>query len=162
MNPNISHIKYIDEIANKALVSADCKQIPIDIEKVAEKFGLKVVDFDFPDSLSGVLKKSRGVIGVNKKHPMVRRRFTIAHELGHLLLGHDLGKDDDVVDDDFDKPIPKEKEANIFASCLLMPAEMVESEVKKLPRIDLKKLAQTFDVSEQTITIRLLNLNLIK
>ncbi len=157
-----SHIKYIQEIAEKALFGTDLASIPTPIEDVAQRFGLKVVEFDFPDSISGVLKKERNVIGVNKKHHPVRQRFTIAHELGHFLLGHDIGNENDVVDDDFDKPIPKEKEANLFASYILMPEDSVKAEVKKINSIDLKHLAKTFNVSEQAMTIRLLNLNLIK
>lgn len=155
-----SHIKYIKEVARKALISSDCMSLPIDIEKVAKKFELNVVEFDFADSISGVLKKDRNVIGINKKQPKVRQRFTIAHELGHFLLGHDIGKNEDVVDDDSEKPLHKEREANIFASQILMPEEALVNEIKK-EKIDLKKLAGIFEVSEQAISIRLLESNLI-
>lgn len=155
-----SQTKYIKEVARKALVSSDCMNLPVDVKKVAEKFGLVVVEFDFVDSISGVLKKDRNVIGVNKKHSKVRQRFTIAHELGHFLLGHDIGKNEDILDDDSEKPMHKEREANIFASELLMPYELLAGEVKK-EKIDLKKLASIFDVSEQAISIRLLDSNLI-
>ena len=155
-----SQIKYIKEVAQKALVSADCMSLPVDVKKVAEKFGLSVIEFDFIDSISGVLKKDRNVIGVNKKHSKVRQRFTIAHELGHFLLGHDIGKNEDILDDNSEKPIHTEREANIFASELLMPHDLLVNEVKK-EKIDLKRLASIFDVSEQAISIRLLNSNLI-
>lgn len=156
-----SHTSYIQELAAQTLNNLGYKTLPVPIEDVANRLGLRVVEFDFPNSMSGVLKKERKVIGVNKNHHPVRRRFTIAHELGHFLLGHDIGKDDDVIDDDFDKPIPKEREANIFASCILMPATWVKTEVQG-KKIDLKELARKFEVSEQAITIKLLELNLIK
>lgn len=156
-----SHTSYIHELANQTLNNLGYTTPAVPIEKVAEKLGLKVIEFDFPTSISGVLKKERKVIGVNKNHHPVRRRFTIAHELGHFLLGHDIGKNDDVVDEDFDKPLPKEREANIFASCILMPANWIRAEVKG-KEINLKELAQKFEVSEQAITIKLLELNLIK
>lgn len=155
-----SQLKYIEDIAEKALALIQPIILPIPIDKVAEKCGLKVIEFDFPDSCSGILKKERGVIGVNKNHHVVRRRFTIAHELGHFLLGHGIGKEEDVIDDDFDKPQYNEKEANLFASCVLMPKDLLKEEVKKGP-IDLKRLAPAFNVSEQAMTIRLLELNLL-
>ena len=156
-----SQTNHIQEIALQALQSINCSYPPVPIEEVAKKLGFAVVEFDFPNSISGVLKKDRMVIGVNAQHHPIRRRFTIAHELGHFLLGHDIGKEEDVVDEDFDKPIHTEKQANIFASCILMPSEWVKSEVQG-KTIDLKVMAQKFSVSEQAITIRLLELNLIK
>lgn len=156
-----SHIKYIQEVAKKALNSIENTTVPVQIKEIAEKLGLKIVEFDFQNSISGVLKKDRGIIGVNKKHHNVRKRFTIAHELGHFLLGHEIGKDDSIIDGDFDKPTDREREANIFASQILMPEEILKDEVKK-HQINLKKLAEIFEVSEQAMTIRLLDLDLIK
>jgi Zn-dependent peptidase ImmA (M78 family) len=148
-------------IAEKAIASIECKEAPIPIEKIAEKFGLKVIDFDFPDSIPGVLKADKGVIGVNKNNPKVRRRFTVAHELGHFLLEHALRKETDIIDEGSNQHVLEEREANSFASQILMPEEMVRKEVGS-KTINLKELASKFDVSEQAITIRLLMLNLIK
>jgi len=158
MNPHTNHIQ---NIAEKALATIGCTEAPVPIKEVASKFNLEVIEFEFPDSFSGVLKKERRVIGVNKKHHNVRKRFTIAHELGHFLLGHNIADEQDILDDDFDKPIHKEKEANIFASQILMPANWVKNDVAKNGKIDLKQLASKYEVSEQAITIRLLELNLI-
>ena len=156
-----SHTKYIQSIAQKAIESIDCKDAPVPVEKIAEKFGLKVVEFDFPDSIPGVLRAEKGVIGVNKKNHRVRRRFTIAHELGHFLLEHAHRKDTDITENVSDQHILEEREANSFASQILMPEPMVRKEVEG-KAIDLKKIATTFDVSEQAATIRLLVLGLIK
>jgi len=158
---------YIEEMAQQALKKADCEKPPVPVQDIAKKFGLDVVEFPFHEKISGLLKKEDGVIGVNKGQHPVRRRFTIAHELGHFLLGHNIekGVDDDIVDDDYDKPYPQEREANMFASALLMPSEWVKKEFKAqgsdLSKIDLDKLARTFGVSKQAMTIRLLALKLI-
>jgi hypothetical protein len=73
---------------------------------------------------------------VNKRRPTTRRRFTLAHELGHLLISWHLGTivchtdlrdpaDRDETEDDstLDFMIHRtlEREANGFASELLMP-----------------------------------------
>lgn len=50
---------------------------------------------------------------------LARQRFTVAHELGHLILGHTgslYNRDPNPMDD------PKETAANVFASRLLSPA----------------------------------------
>lgn len=155
-----SQTKHIAAVARKALESFGSESLPVPIQEVVKKFGLNVVEFDFPNALSGVLKKERMVIGVNKNHPEVRQRFTIAHELGHFLLGHEISQGEDMIDDDFDKPVHKEREANIFASQILIPEKLLKDEVAK-NKINLKNLSEMFNVSEQAVTIRLLESNLI-
>lgn len=157
-----SHNKYIEEIALQALSASDCKAPPVPVEKVAEKVGLEVIEFPFHDKISGLLKKEEGVIGVNRTQHPVRRRFTVAHELGHFLLGHGMESlQDDIVDGHFAKSDSREREANMFASALLMPSEWVIDAVKK-EGLDLEKLAPMFGVSKQALTIRLLDLKQIK
>ncbi len=151
--------RRIETIAIKALQSVDCVAPPIPLEQIVEKLGLKIVEFDFHDDISGVLKPEHNVIGVNKKHHPVRRRFSVAHELGHFLLGHRI--DQEIIDDDFDKPLPPEQEANAFAAALLMPADFVKKSVSK-SGLDLDELSKIYEVSKQAMTIRLLALNLIK
>lgn len=100
-------------------------------------------------------------------HPETRRRFTIAHELGHLLLHKDeklhiderfpIGFRDGVsslAEDD------NEIEANQFASELLMPLEFLAKDLKDLS-LDMEseeaiaELANRYQVSLQAMTIRL-------
>jgi Zn-dependent peptidase ImmA (M78 family) len=57
-------------------------------------------------------------------------------------------------------PQDQEREANQFASALLMPEDWLKAEVKKTG-LDLDKLSKKFDVSKQALTIRLLDLKLI-
>ncbi len=61
---------------------------------------------------------------------------------------------------------PKEIEANQFAACLLMPADLVKHAVTAcggslLVDSQVSELASTFDVSEQAMTIRLSTLGLL-
>ena len=153
-----SQNKYIEQIAQEALKKTG-GSLPVNVEEVARGYGLEVVEFAFHEKISGLLKKEQGIIGVNKTHHPVRRRFTIAHELGHFLLGHGMETMDEIIDESFDRPMPQEREANLFASCLLMPNDLMKKESKK--GIDLEKLSSTFGVSKQAITIRLLDLKLI-
>jgi len=157
-----SHLKYIEDLAAQAISHVDFKELPVPVNEIASAFHLEVVYFPFHDKLSGLLKKEEAVIGVNESHHPLRQRFTVAHELGHFLLGHGLGEDNrDAIDEAFDSPRPQEREANFFASCLLMPGDWVKKQVKK-DGLDIEKLSKTFGVSRQAITIRLLELRLIK
>lgn len=61
-----------------------------------------------------------------------RRHFTIAHELGHYFLSHQL-KDNSIfcsnvdIAEEGNQFDPIEREANYFASCFLMPQEKVKT-----------------------------------
>lgn len=87
-----------------------------------------------------------------------RRIFTAAHELGHLLLHHDAF---DVNQTDEEKV--EEREANLFASYFLMPAEVFESEWNEtygLPFLKrVFKVKRMFRVSYKTVIYRLDELN---
>lgn len=61
-----------------------------------------------------------------------RKNFTIAHELGHYFLQHQLHQNsvfcnsNDIIEEGHQQN-PIEREANYFASCLLMPEEKIKS-----------------------------------
>jgi Zn-dependent peptidase ImmA (M78 family)/DNA-binding XRE family transcriptional regulator len=74
------------------------------------------------------------LIALNADHPSSRRRFTLSHELGHIVLGHQSGA---VVDDGDSARL--EAEADAFASALLMPEHLA---VRELRNPDLRKLIQ--------------------
>src|SRR3954470_4270018 len=84
--------------------------------------------FPFPYAAGEQPKQGRYIIGINSSHPETRKRFTIAHEMGHLVL-HQLDQvhvdkqflvklRDDISSQAID---PHEIEANAFAAALLMP-----------------------------------------
>jgi Zn-dependent peptidase ImmA (M78 family) len=93
-----------------------------------------------------------------------RQRFTIAHELGHLLLH----KDEVHIDRAFRNSISSqaidanEIEANRFAAELLMPFHLLKNE--DISNIDvedessLRDLARKFKVSLQAMTLRVTNI----
>lgn len=148
-----------DKVRN-ILKSVDIKSAPISVEKVAEFFSIKIVPYGgFPENISGTIVEQRGhiVIGVNQNHAQVRQRFTIAHELGHYLCNHDLSEK--VIDDVFDKPTDKEREANMFAAELLIPYDFIKEDIRTIKAIP--ELAKHYHVSEQSISIRLLETGLI-
>ncbi|GAB2911632.1 XRE family transcriptional regulator [Nonomuraea fastidiosa] len=93
-----------------------------------------------------------------------RQRFTIAHELGHLLAGDDQGLHLDVDIHAADhRREPSERRANAFAAELLLPAEMLHDRVRRTSRPvdELARLACELWVSPSTLAWQLFNLQLI-
>jgi Zn-dependent peptidase ImmA (M78 family)/DNA-binding XRE family transcriptional regulator len=153
--------------AARALVEkADVDEPPIDVYEVARGCGVQVLQWAFDESISGLLLDfdGRAVIGVNKRHPLVRRRFTIAHELGHFVLHHgerfhlDLTSSTSWHGDPPGYDSNLERLANAFAAELLMPATwMVEHGQHGESAAS---LARRFRVSQEAMGFRLVNLGL--
>lgn len=167
--------------ADQLLKKFQMTECPIDVEALARGLDLLVIKKDLGPELSGLLvtNKQGTFICVNAKHPDSRRRFTIAHEVGHHYLGHQLEAGEHVHVDEGNYISargprsasgldPKEVEANQFAAALLMPADAVKrvaAEVRgRTPRLldtHVEELARRFAVSEQAMTIRLDVLDLL-
>jgi Zn-dependent peptidase ImmA (M78 family) len=156
----------------------------VDIKAVAAKYNIDVIEHNFntnpfsEDSVSGtlVIKGDKKTIGVDTSHVPIRKRFTIAHELGHFFLGH--GKKDGIMLDTFtlyrnniskEGTQKQEIEANAFAAALLMPktevSKMLEKYYAQYGETNVAKIievmASYFDVSQISMAIRLNRLGLI-
>lgn len=142
---------------------------PIEPSRVARDLGLKVVEWAFPEEISGILVCFAGnsAIGINAAHHPVRQRFSIAHEIGHFVFG----KDHDVVLDyvgrergfSFDTTVTGDEEvkANRFAANLLMPESWVRADAERL-KVQVEQLAKRYSVSEQAMWFRLVNLGIVQ
>lgn len=158
-----------DEAAERLLREFGVDEAPIQPDAIAEGLGAIVVTQELEPDVSGMLvRESDGlIIGVNKHHAPVRRRFTIAHELGHLELhrGRVLILDTPVrVDFRDGASSQEESEANRFAAALLMPQEMVvraAAGASRDPDQLIKSLARKFQVSPAAMGYRLINLGIL-
>jgi Zn-dependent peptidase ImmA (M78 family) len=111
---------------------------PIDIVALARNYAT-VSELDFPVEVDGIcldLKQhgKRPRIFFNRRLHKHRRRFTLAHELGHILIPWHVGS---IVDETETSHLELdfsywqlEAEANRFASELLMPSEWAEQIVQ--------------------------------
>jgi Zn-dependent peptidase ImmA (M78 family) len=149
----------------------------VDVGEIANQLGAEIVYEGLGADVSGMLvrEQDRVVIGVNLSHPDTRRRFTIAHEIGHLVLhrGRPLLVDPVRINlRDSRSSLAtdlEEIEANSFAAELLMPKslvlrnfrELADGGVQSLDRIK-QDLAHGFGVSEQAMEYRLANLGLLR
>ena len=133
----------------------------VDVFSITKRMGVGL--FYLPNapkfqSIDGLLQIQNGTpqIFINKAHHRVRQRFTVAHELGHLLL-HPL-EDGKVLfrsSDLSNTTLKQEREANDFAAKLLMPEKMVRNYVHLA---SISNLANAFDVSEKAMEIRVSNI----
>lgn len=164
--------------AERILREHRIRRAPVDVDKVASNYA-KVVTRPLDPEVSGVLAPAGTgwLILVNASHSERRRRFSVAHELGHLILH---GYTTPHADRAFlfrdarssEGSALEEIQANQFAAELLMPRELVLKAARshKLEHApdedsadeDLDKLiaqmAKQFKVSRQAMTIRLSSL----
>lgn len=123
---------------------------------------IELVYEDLPDEISGKVnydfERKKYIITVNQNHHENRRRFTIAHELGHYTLGH--GAKEDVIYRNGNSD-PDEVEANAFAAEILMPKGAIHYLLFDKGINSVQELAHKFWVSEQAMIYRLRNLGLV-
>jgi transcriptional regulator with XRE-family HTH domain len=139
---------------------------PVDVASLAARCGVRVLDFDFGGMVDGlVVQLGDGpAVGLDNAHTNPhRRRFTLAHELGHYLLRHSSSFQVDFAEDGSTGDAPgynwqHERAANEFAANLLMPADLVRRSAER--NQDITKLATMFDVSRQAMAFRLTSLGL--
>jgi len=146
---------------------------PVAVDKIIEEMDIELeLDAFLDDEISGELERKKDGkfrISANATHSERRKRFTIAHELGHYMLhAHLVG---DGVDDNrayrsepngnfHNRAIRRrhETEANRFAAQLLMPHRMIRKRAET--GVSIKELADKFKVSKDAMTIRLETLNI--
>lgn len=162
-------IETIFEIENKAkdvLIDAyEGQEIlpPIDINKVAKKYGVTIKEGLFKDaSVSGMYRKAEKTIYVSGNDSYARKVFTIAHELGHFLLHENKDLETFYRQDALkigSRKMPEESEADCFAASLLMPRDLIMKFWNVIKDIDV--MADSFQVSRTAMYWRLNNLGLI-
>ncbi len=146
---------------------------PVDVEAIAGQLGISIRKMSLEADVSGILYREddKKIIVVNENHPVVRQRFTIAHEIGHLLLH---AGDAVHVDQEFRINLRDQRsataenieeiEANAFAANLLMPAswlrrEMSTESVDLIDDGEIQSLADRYGVSAQAMILRLSNIS---
>ena len=109
---------------------------------------------------NGQLLKERRLIEVQQDIHPHRQRFTIAHEIGHFVLGHstDFCSFDEHATGD--PRSSNERQANVFASELLMPDPWIRRYWVILGK-DYRAMAQKFCVSEEAMFRRLTEADLL-
>lgn len=142
-------------------------RLPVRPDLIAHRMGIEVrpltpsFDGSAPCGVAEITSDGRRVIYYNGQEPHSRIRFTLAHELGHHILGHtQQGR----MYRDFSNPAwndnnsIEEKDANRFSAELLMPDEAVNTLINRDKIYSIPDLAARFDVSQEAMYWRMKNL----
>ena len=133
----------------------------MDLFKECERCGYKLIRYPLGDNadLGFAAKKDEDIIiFTNSSNRLSREIFTLAHEIGHVVLH--FGDGSSFIDDNITiagkSTDEKEQEANYFAACLLMPAddvsrfldlEVSSDEKVELSAMDIARIMSEFSVS---------------
>jgi Zn-dependent peptidase ImmA (M78 family) len=112
------------------------------------------------------------VIGINDHHYPNRKRFTLAHEIGHYLLhaeeGFHIDEKSPIAFRDENSGLANdswEVEANQFAAALLMPEKFLREDFRKLSHKSaedaIDDLADKYEVSTQAMSFRVQALKML-
>jgi len=167
--PNLTPKEAATEVLNQFWKD---ERLPVNLHYIAEAMGVNVIESVLSPDCSGVIIRSAidniVNININKKDALVRKRFTLAHELGHLKLGH-LSEGTDSMFRMVDTPKEfysdqtdiKERDANNFAIELLTPEDAIKFLILKRNMTSIEKLTQCFGISKIALNYRLKNLGLV-
>jgi Zn-dependent peptidase ImmA (M78 family) len=139
-------------------------ELPVPVHEIAEDLlGLRVVDDGELGAVSGALYPAAREIVLNAAEGESRRRFTLAHELGHWICHCAAGRDQPVFcrERDLSQASDRalEREANVFAAELLMPERELRAAFARAA--DVRELAEVFAVSPLAMQWRLYSFGLI-
>ena len=170
-------MRHVERKAGELIKRHNITKPPVSVETIAKRMQAKLSfePFEGQDDISGILYRDgeNTVIGINSAHPDTRQRFSIAHELGHLLLHKKNLFVDKVINRDSKSSLAIDKaeiEANAFAAELLMPRNFIMEEIqRKLAKRNftlskeklIETLARKFKVSTQAMEYRLNNLGIL-
>ena len=138
--------------------------IPIPINRVVEMYvgDVKICSAFFRKKLEGVSAfatkdmETGWVIVTDASESRHRRRFSIAHELGHIVLFPEMYP----AFHDQRKSTQEERICNRFAGDILMPDDAVKLYYQEHPMPFVESVAEYFDVSPQAASIQLKRLGL--
>jgi Zn-dependent peptidase ImmA (M78 family) len=155
--PSFAARKLLNQLGITDMAPIDLKDLIIYHNGMVKEADLKNCDGRL------VMKQGRSIVTIDSKIEFgQRKRYVLAHELGHILLHADQEAsftDDDTTLEGYKKG-PQEKEANDFAAELLMPGDLFKAscEKKKFSPELISELAQKFNTSLTSTVYRFVDL----
>ena len=156
----ISDVEGAEEVATTLRATWNLGSAPIqNMTELLEERGIKVFKLDLPERVDGLSCRVHRLDGddvpvvvCSTGKSVERQRFTIAHELGHLVL-------------DIPSTIPEEKACHRFAGAFLAPrAELIREVGRRRHNfgfaelIDIKRM---FGISAAALVMRMRDLGII-
>lgn len=141
-----------------------CLPEHIRIKDIAFHKGARVVEQAIKHATASIVKAGgHAIIRVSPNDTPERKRFSIAHELGHLLLGHITTIKKVCSDSDMTNwyQSHQETQANFFASELILPTKLVEKrcDVKDMGLDPVRQIAKDFRASLTATAIKFVRLS---
>lgn len=130
---------------------------PINLLMLAHALKIGIENTNIIDEDGYTMRRERDnkyKIVINYDTQGLRKRFTLAHEIGHIMLKHFEHYDVDNLDDKSLKVL--DKEADVFAAEILMPYRII-----KRMRPNIKEMASYFEVTEYAMETRLSILGIV-
>ena len=159
---SIQQKKDVERAANKLREEWSLGDKPIaNVVEMLELKGIKVILIDDVDALDGLaVFTSTGIpiVVVNKKGKSIERiRFTIIHELAHLLLNLSVLRDNNKLEEEW---------CHFFSSCFLIPSHMLQKMMGGGKRTyiyinELINIKEYFGISIRAIVHRLREIGII-
>lgn len=119
--------KNVRDAAWKALIDFRVCELPVLLSEICKTLHINLIDNKHAHVLrpneNGIAVKQNGkwYIIFDETNVYGKQRFTVAHELGHILLGHAMKNGYHTRQDNIVKP-SDETEADMFAARFLAPA----------------------------------------
>lgn len=155
-----SNVQVETEDDARAMALRLRKDLNIGLDGVAsaiellESNGVKIIEVEADRKFSGTCNKAGEipVIVVNKDMPAERKRMTIFHELGHLLLH-------------FAEGVDEEKLCTVFASEVLIPSErfveIIGASRHDISLVELQMIQREYGISVDALMAKAAMLNVI-
>jgi len=163
---NYDDYKRARDLSWRVLLNTGTRELPVKVSRICRGYGVTLRSYqvgaplirelgleaqcDISDGFT-VRSGDRCYVFYNMEQPPGRVRFTIAHELGHVLLGH-LGDGEHTVynRESSSEDAPEEHTANVFASRLLAPACVLHA----LGAVTPEQIAAVCDISMAAARLR--------
>lgn len=165
MNWNSNYYLYttINNFYNRAMIPNIYNDYPnvAPLETYVQKTDWKVITYDDEKlrkvSKDGFTIYKGGQYNIFISKPEIkskRNRFTLAHEVGHIVLNHHKLLKNNLIKFDGKAKDIFEMQANVFAENILMPVHLVN----KFRYEDIEDLSRIFEVSKSMVEVRMTHL----
>lgn len=163
MTPRL--LDLLEHYCEVVLFQSDAFEPPINLGRVAEFLNVRAIDECDMAAEASITKCNDGFwIRVRKDRPLSRRRFSIAHELGHIVLDRMFGRENASVPVRFRSRASvveshdrdEEFLADHAAGCLLMPSGFLRAQVRDT--LDLRRLERASDLAQTSVGTALIRL----
>lgn len=154
-----------EEIARLFRLFLGLNEDPIEnLVSLIERLGIAIIFLDVnSDKFSGLTVQTDNnfpIIVINKRMPNDHKKFTIAHEIGHLIMHIPFAEDPDFISTLEDIDVV-EKQADSFAGAFLIPREQAKFTFREITYSKLSDLKIHWKVSKQAIIYRAKDLGII-